>query len=94
MAVAGDKLSAKEAALIALARQPAQSAAPARNESPAPAAAAASADPAQRIVALMEAARAEHQRERQRLRKFYVWLPLAFISVLGLCTLAWLWAKI
>jgi len=63
--VAGDKLSAKEAALIAQAR-----------------------------AALMEAARAEHARERERLRKFYVWVPLALVSVLGLWTLAWLWTKI
>lgn len=106
--MAADKLSAKEAALIAqaragLAQQPAPAAAPA-SAAPAPQAPsagmpaspgpAANAGPAERIAALMAAARAEHERERARLRKFYVWVPLTFASVLGLWTLAWLWSKI
>ena len=110
--MAEDKLSAREAALIAQARAalgqarvpaaapaaaPSPATAPGLQAAPAPAPAspgpAASGDAAQRMAALMQAARAEHTRERERLRKFYVWMPLAFISVLGLWTLAWLWTK-
>ena len=92
--MADDKLSAREAALIAQARV-ALGQTPAAGPAAAPSpGAAASADPAQRMAALMDAARAEHARERARLRKFYVWVPLALLSVLGLWTLAWLWTKI
>ncbi|MFA5916481.1 MAG: hypothetical protein WC830_23295 [Burkholderiales bacterium] len=100
-----DKLSAREAALIAQARAALQkktppSAPPARSEAapvsaaPADASPASSADPAQRIAALMAAARAESERTRQRQRKLYVWAPLAFMSVLGLWTLLWLWHRL
>ena len=111
--MAKDKLSAREAALIAqaraeLGRNPAT--APQRAEaSPArfaeaktapPAAApalpqhaapAANADPAARLAALMAAARADSERLRQRQRRLFVWAPVAFMSVLSLWALAWLW---
>ena len=57
--------------------------------SPAPA-----ADHAERITALMAAARAESERRLRRQRQLYVWAPVAFISVLGLWTLLWLWHKL
>ena len=101
--MADDKLSAREAALIAQARAEAQQrpaaradaaavAASARTEAPAPPAApAANSDPAERIAALMEIARAESERLRRKQRQLYVWAPVAFMSVLGLWALAWLW---
>jgi hypothetical protein len=120
--VPDNKLSAKEAALIAQARaglertpaeRPAAAAMPARAEpAPAPAADAAastvaieksspngatpdpSADPAERIAALLAAARAESEGRRQRQRRIYVWAPVAFVSMVGLWTLLWLWHRL
>jgi len=109
--VAEDKLSAREAALLAQARaelaqkapQSAPQSAPlARAAARSPAAApadpapgagkpAACADPAERLAALMAAARAESERQRLRQRRLYMWAPLAFMSVLALWALAWLW---
>ena len=130
--MAADKLSAKEAALIAQAREQlglppaagakAQSAAPvARVERALPAAAIDRAAPAaleplapesagnaapdagnsakpgpvldaaERVAALMAAARAESERLRQRRRKLYRWAPVAFLAILGLWTLLWMW---
>ena len=124
--MAGDKLSAKEAALIAQARgelktkptvQPgamatasvapvAKRAAPAAGvEGAAPAAAsqalasgdaapARSLDPAEHIALLMAAARAETERRRQQHKMYYLWVPVAVISVTGLWTLLWMWQKL
>lgn len=39
----------------------------------------------------MAAARAESERLRQRQRRLFVWAPVAFMSVLSLWALAWLW---
>ena len=103
--MAEDKLSAREAALIAQARAqlaqnaPAAAAATRAGLAPAPAeraapggdAPAVGPDPAERIAALLAAARAESERQRQRQRRLYVWAPVAFMSVLGLWTLLWLW---
>lgn len=108
-----DKLSARQAALIAQARAqlgktPVQApataqvarvkrslpAAPVENaagEAPTPASARS---PAERLDALMGAARAESQRRRERQRRLYVWVPLAFFSVAGLWTLLWLWNRL
>jgi hypothetical protein len=52
------------------------------------------ADPAERIVALLAAARAESEGRRQRQRRLYVWAPVAFVSVVGLTTLLWLWHRL
>ena len=108
----GDKLSAKEAALIAQARgelkmkpgvQPgAMATAPvapvAKREVPAAgveaAAPARSLDPAEHIALLMAAARAETERRRQQHKMFYLWVPVAVISVTGLWTLLWMWQKL
>ncbi len=110
--MAENKLSAREAALIAQARaQLAKTAAPPQEVQPAqpaairpvakdehersvPAPAVPAPDAAERIAALMQAARAESERQRQRRRKLYVWTPLAFITVLGLWTLLWLWHRL
>jgi len=48
-------------------------------------------DPAERVAALMAAARAETERLRRRQRQLYVWVPVAFMSVIGLWTLLWTW---
>jgi len=118
--MAEDKLSAREAALVAQARaelaQKAPAAPPQLAEArPAPAAPAdvapaspthaapgaapsgapaANADPAQRLAALMATARAESERLRERQRKLYLWTPLAFLSVLGLWALLWMWHRL
>src|SRR5487761_2102312 len=117
-----NKLSAREAALIAQVRaelelksaqRPAAAAAPPRaGPAPAPAAGAAAspdavddpalngatptpvADPAERIAVLLAAARAESEGRRQRQRRLYVWAPVAFVSVIGLSTLLWLWHRL
>jgi hypothetical protein len=52
------------------------------------------ADPAERIAALLAAARAESEGRRQRQRRMYVWAPVAFVSVVGLTTLLWLWHRL
>ncbi len=125
-----NKLSAKEAALIAQVRAElkqeaavpakARAAAPLARAAPttaaaieraAPAAIAAVApgaiepaapagarpapilDPAERVAALMAAARAETERLRLRRRQFYVWAPFAFICAVGLWTLFWVWHR-
>lgn len=102
--MAGNKLSAKEAALIAAARaalrQPpavpadAPAAAPPVRAEPKPAAAPAALDPEERLAALMAAARAENARVRVRQRKLFVWFPVAFSSVAGLWTLLWMWHRL
>ncbi len=124
--MAGDKLSAKEAALIAQARGELEKkpgvtpgalatapAAPvakrvapeAGGEGAAPAATsqvlasgdaapARSLDPAERIALLMAAARAETERQRQQHKMFYLWVPVAVISVTGMWTLLWMWQKL
>ena len=109
--MAGDKLSAKEAALIAAARaqvvQQPKTAAPVipppadASSQPAsvrPAAmnqqAASNIDPAERIAALMAAARADTERLRMRQRKLYVQAPLALFSVISLCLLLWMWHRL
>ena len=107
--MAGDRLSAREAALIAQARaelaQEAPAAAPQRTATrpaaaapanPAPEAAkpAARADPAERLAALMATARADSERLRQRQRQLYQRTPLAFLSVLGLWALLWMWHRL
>ncbi len=55
------------------------------------AARAPATDPARRAAALMAAARAESERKRLRWRRLYVWVPLAFMSAVGLWTLLWMW---
>ena len=120
--MAGDKLSAREAALIAQVRaelggapaapQNAQAGAqPGRaNRAPPPKRPAAAAplsvepavqagetttaDPAKRVAALIAAARAESEQLRRRQRRRYVWAPLAFMCVLGLWALLWMWQKL
>ena len=52
------------------------------------------ADPAERIAALLAAARAESEHLRRRQRRLYVWAPVAFVSVIGLWTLLWLWHRL
>ena len=99
-----DKLSAKEAALIAQARaQVAKSQAPAAAqvarvkrtlESTAHSRPAPVETPAERLAALMDAARAENERERERQRRLYLWTPLAFISVVALWALLWMWRRL
>ena len=99
-----DKLSAKEATLIAearaqLGRTPAQTPAHAqvarikRTRAAAPEQDPA-ATPAERLAALMAAARAQSERERERQRRLYLWTPLAFISVVGLWALVWMWHRL
>ena len=110
--MAENKLSAREAALLAQARDEvrkhaaagaptarAEAAAPAVPSLPAATGASvapqpAVADPAGRLAALMEAARAESARLRVRQRKLYVWAPVAFIALLGLWTLLWMWQRL
>jgi hypothetical protein len=104
--VPGNKLSAKEAALIAQARSEldknstvqagAMAAAPGAIEPVVPPGAtpASALDPAARIAAVMAAARAESERQRRRQRQFYVWAPIAFMFVAALWTLLWLWHKL
>ena len=127
-----NKLSAKEAALIAQARaelgkKPAarahapQTAPLARNESTPTAAAIGSVapiankriaaaaiervaainatpapvlDPAERVAALLAAARAETERLRLRQRKRYLWAPAAVIAATALWMLVWMWLKL
>ena len=118
------KLSEKEAALIAQAREElkkrsgaqagAQASAsvarvkrtlaPAAIEAAAPAAIAGAAperarpapglDAAERVAALMAATRAENERQRRRQRQLYLWTPLAFMCVVGLWTLIWMWRRL
>jgi len=109
--MAGDKLSVKEAALIAAARAQvahkpgtaAPLAPPTVDATPRPAelnAAAANpppathTDPAERVAALMAAARAETERLRTRQRKLYVLAPLGLFCVLSLCVLLWMWQRL
>lgn len=107
--MAADKLSAREAALIAQARAqlgktaaaPAaeQPSTPASAERAAPAAdttttPAPGADTERRIAALMAAARAESERLRERRHRLYVWVPTAFASVVGLWALLWMWHRL
>jgi len=58
-------------------------------KSPAPA-----TDPAQRAAALMALARAENELNRRRRRQLYVWVPLAFVSAIGLWMLLWMWLRL
>jgi hypothetical protein len=51
-------------------------------------------DTAERIGALMAAARTETERLRRRQRQLYVWTPVAFMSVIGLWTLLWMWHRL
>jgi hypothetical protein len=109
--VPADKLSAKEAALIAQARAqlgkaqaPATTqvarvkrtlaAAPAEDLAADAAATAPVRTPAERVAALMAQARAESERERERRRRLYLWTPLAFISVVGVWALLWMWHRL
>ena len=99
-----DRLSAKEAALIAQARaqvaqsQAARAAQVARVKRPPEGAAqtkpAPAETPAQRLAALMDAARAENERERERQRRLYLWIPLALLSVVALWALLWMWRRL
>jgi len=101
-----DKLSEREAALIAQAReelgkpatQPAAAAAPAKRAPPdaaidAPAAGdrEPDSDPETRLAALMAVARAESERLRRRQLRLYLWTPLAILCAIGLWALLWLW---
>ncbi len=52
------------------------------------------ADPVERIAAVMAAARAETARTRQRQRKIYVWVPVAFFATAGMWTLLWMWQRL
>jgi hypothetical protein len=52
------------------------------------------ATPAERLAVLMSATRAEHERLRKRQRRLYLWTPLAFISVVGLWALVWMWHRL
>ena len=97
--MAADKLSAREAALIAQSRAELgkTAAAPAAEQPSAPGTverAAPAADPEQRIAALMAAARAESERLRQRRHRLYVWVPTAFTSLVGLWALLWMWHRL
>jgi len=47
-------------------------------------------DPAQRAAALLALARAENELNRRRRRQLYVWVPLAFMSAIGLWMLLWI----
>ena len=47
-----------------------------------------------REAALMAAARAESERLRRRQRQLYVWVPVAFMCVVGLWTLLWMWHRL
>jgi hypothetical protein len=51
-------------------------------------------DPAERVAVLMAAARAETERKRKRQRQLYVWVPAAFVCIIGLWTLLWMWYKL
>jgi hypothetical protein len=62
--------------------------------SPGGATPAPTAVPAQRAAALMAVARAETERLRRRRRQLHVWVPVAFMSAVGLCTLLWMWHKL
>ena len=91
--MADKPLSAREAALLAQASRLAL----AQTDPVEPAAAAVPApgsDAAARIAALMEAARAETERNRRRQKMLYVWVPFAFMAVSGLWTLLWMWNKL
>lgn len=55
---------------------------------------APAADPARRVAALMAVARAETERLRRRRRQLYVWVPVAFMSVVGLWTLLSMWHRL
>ena len=55
---------------------------------------APAADPAERIAALIAAARAETKRQRQRRKMLYVWVPFACMAVTGISTLLWIWHKL
>jgi hypothetical protein len=133
-AVTNDKLSAREAALLAQARAElgrnskvhAHSAAPLpggqaaqRDTAPQPdgrssagahpaaptgsliqivtlggATRAPATDPARRAAAVMAAARAETERLRRRRRRLHVWVPLAFMSAIGLWILLQVWHRL
>ena len=68
---------------------------PARTETVAPVAESKAAPAAaERIAALMAAARAETERERRRRKMLYVWVPFAFMAVTGMTTLLWMWHKL
>ena len=86
---------------VAGARAPA--AAPVRRVEPRPAAVALppvapevikqvapSLDPAERVAALMAAARAETEHRRRRLRKLYLWAPVAVIALTAMWALFWM----
>jgi len=55
--------------------------------------AAPSLDPAERVAALMAAARAETERRHQRLRKYYLWPPVAVIALTAMWALFWMLFK-
>jgi hypothetical protein len=102
--VPDNKLSAKEAAMIAQVRAELGTAPPAQVQSAVPPArvdgtpAAAAIEPvapalgaAERAAELMAAARAESERLRRRRHQLYVWAPIAFIAAVVLWTLLWVW---
>jgi len=51
-------------------------------------------DPAERVAALMAAARAETERQRRRHKTLYLWVPVAVMSVTALWTLLRMWHKL
>ena len=93
--MADKPLSAREAALLAqasrLALPQTDPVEPAAAADPAP---APGSDAAARIAALMQAARAETERNRRRQKMLYVWVPFAFMAVSGRWTLVWMWTKL
>jgi len=126
--MAGDKLSAREAALIAQARAELANGSPAQAGAQAPAAiargkhalpaaavdraadsadtgtstdrgraappqtaAAAMPDAAERLAALMAAARAETELLRRRWRRLYLWTPAALLAAISLWMLLLIW---
>jgi hypothetical protein len=53
-----------------------------------------SLDPAERVAALMAAARAETERQRRRHKMRWLWAPVAVMSVTVLWTLLRMWQKL
>jgi hypothetical protein len=70
-------------------QRPAETVAPAAAACPAP-----GVDAAQRIAALMAVARADTERARRQRKMLYVWVPFAFMAVVGMSTLVWMWNKL
>ncbi len=97
-----DKLSAKEAALVAAARAAvereeappaAQSVAAPAEPMPEKARNERSADMAERLAAMFAAERERSERLRRRQRLLLVWTPSAFAICVGLWTLVWMWRQ-